>query len=74
MARRLKEPVTSPYLVPFDGSFCIKNAPTDPPEEEKSRSHQEMQLQKAIQRLQKAQKKIKVTETNDQTQGNEATV
>jgi PPK2 family polyphosphate:nucleotide phosphotransferase len=36
----LVEPVESPYLVPFDGSFKVERAPTRPPEKQKKKENE----------------------------------
>jgi PPK2 family polyphosphate:nucleotide phosphotransferase len=54
----LFEPVASPYLVPFDGSFKIADAPTDPPRDAPSKKDNQDALIDAVARIAKVQPKL----------------
>jgi PPK2 family polyphosphate:nucleotide phosphotransferase len=60
----LFEPVASPYLVPFDGSFAIAQAPTDPPKnggpggEKIEKKDNVKALEQAVEELSKLQGKL----------------
>ncbi len=53
----LFEPVESPYLVPFDGRFRIKDAVTEPPEKGSKKENVEV-LAQCVARLDKIQRKL----------------
>nr|MBA3457550.1 polyphosphate kinase 2 family protein [Deltaproteobacteria bacterium] len=53
----LFEPVASPYLVPFDGSFKIKKTQTDPDEHDGKEANAEA-LAKSVEKLAKLQGKL----------------
>lgn len=57
MEPALFEPVASPYLVPFDGKFAIKDAATEPPEKGTKKDNQEA-LAECVARLDKVQRKL----------------
>jgi PPK2 family polyphosphate:nucleotide phosphotransferase len=52
------EPVPSPYLVPFDGSFRIERAATSPPEDAPKKKKNEEALDEIVPRLQVLQRKL----------------
>ncbi len=52
------EPVASPYLVPFDGSFRIGKAPTEPPDDAPKKKDNLEALAAAIEKLQVQQRKL----------------
>ena len=54
----LFEPVKSPYLVPFDGSFRVQNAPTAPPEGLTKKKANREALEVAAKRLRGLQRKL----------------
>ncbi len=54
----LFEPIQSPYLVPFDGSFQVVKAPTTPPEDHTKRKANRKALDAAVERLQALQRKL----------------
>jgi PPK2 family polyphosphate:nucleotide phosphotransferase len=54
----LFDPVESPYLVPFDGSFKIEKAPHDPPEDAPSKNHNHEALDNTVSKLAKVQGKL----------------
>jgi PPK2 family polyphosphate:nucleotide phosphotransferase len=54
----LFEPVSSPYLVPFDGSFKLSKARTAPPDGAPSKKHDADALVDTVQRLAKLQGKL----------------
>lgn len=54
----LLQPVTSPYLVPFDGSFRIADAATDPPKGAPGKSANVEALADAVARLAKIQGRL----------------
>lgn len=54
----LFDPVDSPYLVPYDGSFNVSRAPTAPPEEQTDRNGNKKGLEEAIKRIRKRQRKL----------------
>ena len=57
MPDRILEPVDSPYLVPFDGSFRVKGAPTEPPpEERKEKTRHKKALDEHIKEMRKLQR------------------
>jgi PPK2 family polyphosphate:nucleotide phosphotransferase len=49
------EPTTSPFLVPFDGSFRIGEAPTEPPDGSPKKKENEAALEELVERLAKLQ-------------------
>ena len=55
------EPVDSPYRVPFDGSFRVRDAPTEPPKGEGGKSHKKdnkKALEAAQKRMRMLQRKL----------------
>jgi PPK2 family polyphosphate:nucleotide phosphotransferase len=54
----LLPPVASPYLVPFDGSFRIEQAPTKPPADQDQKKVNRQELAEAIERLRPLQRKL----------------
>ncbi len=50
--------VDSPYLVPFDGSFRIRGAPTSPPEDSPKKGKLQKQLEESVNRLDDLQRKL----------------
>ena len=54
----LFEPVDSPYLVPFDGSYKIAKAPTEPPKDGPSKRANVEALDEAVGKLAKLQAKL----------------
>lgn len=54
----LFEPVKSPYLVPFDGSFRVQGTPTAPPEGLTKRKANRDALDAAVKRLRGLQRKL----------------
>ncbi len=54
----LFDPVESSYLVPFDDSFRIKKADTEPPEDGPSKEENVAALEKAVKKLSKLQAKL----------------
>lgn len=58
MSSILFEPVDSPYLVPFDGSFKVSKAPTRPPKEQRDKDENKHDLGRAIKRIRKRQRKL----------------
>ena len=52
------EPVDSPYLVPFDGSFRVKKAPTLPPKDMGDRDESKKQLKKQIKQMRELQQQL----------------
>ena len=52
----MKHYVESPYLVPFDGSFSVKNAETTPPDAAPDRKESKKKLKKIIEQLDELQK------------------
>ncbi|RMG15391.1 MAG: polyphosphate kinase 2 family protein [Planctomycetota bacterium] len=48
----------SPYLVPFDGSFRVDDAPTAPPEDAPDRKRCEKKLEKTVKELRRLQRKL----------------
>src|SRR5205823_4311002 len=53
----LFEPVESPHLVPYDGSFRVARARTEPPAEAPGKRENQKALEEAIARISKAQAK-----------------
>ncbi len=51
-------PVESPYLVPFDGSFSIAKASTEPPDDAPKKKVNEEALGESIEQLDKLQRKL----------------
>lgn len=49
-------PLESPYLVPFDGSFRVADAPTSPPEEWDGKKRSKKRLKKHVEKLEKEQR------------------
>lgn len=54
----LFQPVASPYLVPFDGSFAIQKAATRPPDDAPGKKENAAALEKLVERLAKLQAKL----------------
>ena len=54
----LFEPVESPYLVPFDGSFKINKAPTEPPNHSPHKQENADALEEIVRKLAKVQGKL----------------
>jgi len=54
----LFEPVKSPYLVPFDGSFKLRKASTKPPDDAPPKKENEKELDEAVHRLMHLQGKL----------------
>jgi PPK2 family polyphosphate:nucleotide phosphotransferase len=52
------EPVPSPYLVPFDESFRVKEAPTSPPEGFAKRKANREALKATVKRMRELQRKL----------------
>jgi PPK2 family polyphosphate:nucleotide phosphotransferase len=52
------EPVTSPYLVPFDGSFHVADAATEPPDDAPSKKKCEKRLDDLVDRLEELQRTL----------------
>jgi PPK2 family polyphosphate:nucleotide phosphotransferase len=52
------EPVTSPYLVPFDGDFRVADAPTRPPKKQRDDEANERALARHIEKLTKLQARL----------------
>jgi PPK2 family polyphosphate:nucleotide phosphotransferase len=52
------EPVPSPYLVPFDGSFRIARAATEPPKDAPKKKENEAAVDEVIERMQLLQRKL----------------
>jgi PPK2 family polyphosphate:nucleotide phosphotransferase len=52
------DPVDSPYLVPFDGSFEVAAAATRPPRSESKKKENKQQLQESIESLHELQRKL----------------
>jgi PPK2 family polyphosphate:nucleotide phosphotransferase len=52
------EPVDSPYLVPFDGSFRVKKAPTQPPKSMADRDESKKQLKKQVKQMRELQQQL----------------
>jgi PPK2 family polyphosphate:nucleotide phosphotransferase len=52
------EPVDSPYLVPFDGTFKVKRSPTEPPKGERDDDDNEQALGKLNDKLVKLQARL----------------
>ncbi len=51
-------PVPSPYLVPFDGTFQISSAPTEPPEDAPGKSECGKRLKRLIRRMREHQRQL----------------
>jgi PPK2 family polyphosphate:nucleotide phosphotransferase len=51
------DPIASPYLVPFDGSFRVADAPTAPPEPADKKTL-EKQLKKTVKKISELQRKL----------------
>jgi PPK2 family polyphosphate:nucleotide phosphotransferase len=58
MASQSPEPVSSPYLVPFDGSFRIADAPTAPPPDADKKKAQNEARDQLIERLAALQRRL----------------
>jgi PPK2 family polyphosphate:nucleotide phosphotransferase len=58
MAHDPTRPVPSPYLVPFDGSFRVKDAETRPPKKKREADANEEELAASIKRLTKLQARL----------------
>ena len=57
MSDRILAPAPSPYLVPFDGSFRVNDAPTQPPNDQRGKkSTHKDELEKHIKRMRKLQR------------------
>ncbi len=54
----LFEPIASPHLVPFDGSFRVKHASTAPPADAPGKKDNQKALEEANERIVKAQAKL----------------
>lgn len=54
----LFQPVASPYLVPFDGSFAIRKAATRPPDDAPGKKENVAALEKLVEKLAKLQAKL----------------
>jgi PPK2 family polyphosphate:nucleotide phosphotransferase len=54
----MSDPVPSPYLVPFDGTFDVRHAPTRPPEGAPSNKDNQEALERAVGKLAKLQDKL----------------
>src|SRR5262245_40881015 len=52
------EPVPSPYLVPFDGSFRIGRAETAPPDDAPKKKQNEEAVEQTVERMQSLQRKL----------------
>lgn len=52
------DPVDSPYLVPFDGSFAVAAAATRPPRGHKDKDENRQRLQRSIESLHALQRKL----------------
>jgi len=52
------QPVDSPYLVPFDGSFRVKKAATHPPKDMGDRDESKKQLKKQIKQMRELQQQL----------------
>jgi len=44
----MTQPMENPFLVPFDGTFIVKDSPTQPPEEERDKSRNKDLLKAAV--------------------------
>ena len=59
MSERYLEPVESPYRVPFDGSFRVSDAETQPPEEHRGEKKKHKKaLKKTIKRMRDLQRRM----------------
>ncbi|MCC6877630.1 MAG: polyphosphate kinase 2 family protein [Sandaracinaceae bacterium] len=59
MTDRYVDPSDTPYLVPFDGSFHVKDAPTKPPKNERDKDDEhEAALEKLVGRIEKLQRRL----------------
>ena len=61
MPKRIIEPAASPYLVPFDGGFRVKDAPTAPPEDQrgkKRRKAHEEALEETVEQMRVLQRAL----------------
>jgi PPK2 family polyphosphate:nucleotide phosphotransferase len=58
MKPKLFEPVKSPYLVPFDGSFEVNQAPTGPPKSRSKKKDNRKALEESIESLRELQRKL----------------
>ncbi len=54
----LPEPMSSPHLVPFDGSFRVDRASTQPPDDAPGKKDNQQVLDEQIERLTKLQEKL----------------
>lgn len=52
------KPVASPYLVPFDGSFRVKDAKTQPPKSGRDKDGNKKSLKKSIKKLTELQRRL----------------
>ena len=52
------EPVESPYLVPFDGSFRVDKAKTQPPKSMADKHQNKKQLKKQIKQMRELQQQL----------------
>ncbi len=52
------EAAESPYLVPFDGSFCVAEAPTSPPLGAPDSKHSKSTLKHTVRRVEKLQRML----------------
>ena len=51
----LFEPVASPYLVPFDGSFAMRKASTEPPDDAPGKKENAKELEEVVGKLARLQ-------------------
>ncbi len=57
MTARTLEPAQSPYLVPFDGSFRVEDAPTAPPEDQRGKKKRHRKaLEETVERTRELQR------------------
>jgi PPK2 family polyphosphate:nucleotide phosphotransferase len=56
MQSLLFQPVDSPYLVPFDDSFRVSEAPTRPPKEHRDKAENQKALDSAVKRIRRYQR------------------
>lgn len=54
----LFDPIASPYLVPFDGSFRVAESPTKPPKDARDKSENQRGLDSAVKRIRRRQRKL----------------
>ncbi|MEM9493750.1 MAG: PPK2 family polyphosphate kinase, partial [Myxococcota bacterium] len=58
MESLLFDPVDSPYLVPFDASFVLADAPTEPPAGGRDKKDNKTALDDAVKRIRRRQRKL----------------